>query len=210
MNRTAVIFSLAGALALSAYIVGKKAIAPPVPLPVDPPVVVVEPVKPPEPVQVPVQVPVGPGSLTMVGHLSDPVVALGEPRTEYLKIDITGVGTTDQRRAPVNLAVVLDRSGSMAGEKLENARRAAHVLVDQLNEQDRLAFISFGSNVTPVFNSTVCTPEAKADMHRKIDKIYDMKRMAQVIVSTRTTDASRSATACSSSSRDDTERAPRW
>src|SRR5206468_7602583 len=74
----------------------------------------------------------------------------------------------------VNLAVVLDRSGSMAGEKLENARRAAHELVDRLNEKDRLAFVTFGSNVTPLFPSTPCSGEAKAQMHRAIDKIYDM------------------------------------
>jgi Ca-activated chloride channel family protein len=74
----------------------------------------------------------------------------------------------------VNLAVVLDRSGSMAGEKLESARRAAHALVDRLDGRDRLAFVTFGSNVTVLFPSTVCDADARGTMHRAIDRIYDM------------------------------------
>jgi Ca-activated chloride channel family protein len=175
MKRPIAYFSLAGALSLTALAVGfhRHQTAPvfvpePPPLPV--PVVIEQP-KPPEP---PPVVAPGNGSLTMVAHLSDPVVALGEPRDEYLKIDITGMTTDDQRRAAVNLAVVLDRSGSMAGDKLENARRAAHVLVDRLNDSDRLAFVDFGSNVELLFPSMPGTSANRAEMHKKIDKLYDM------------------------------------
>jgi Ca-activated chloride channel family protein len=175
MKRSALFFAVAGALAVTALVLGKRIpFTQPQPLPPQPPIVEVP--QPPEQPKPPVQVvPVGSsnGSLTMVAHLSDPVLAVGGSRDEYLKIDITGVDVAGTR-APVNIAVVLDRSGSMAGEKLENARRAAHELVDRLNDKDRLAFITFGSNVTPLFPSSFCTSDAKAQMHQAIDKIYDM------------------------------------
>lgn len=48
---------------------------------------------------------------------------------------------------PVSMALVLDSSGSMAGEKLEQARRAAHRLVDLLAERDELGLVTFGTEV---------------------------------------------------------------
>ena len=35
----------------------------------------------------------------------------------------------------------------MAGEKMENARRAAHRLVDSLGDRDQLSLVTFGSEV---------------------------------------------------------------
>ncbi|MBS2029146.1 MAG: VWA domain-containing protein [Deltaproteobacteria bacterium] len=170
MKRIALIFSVAGALALSALVLGRRASPVSVPTPVPTPVTIVQPTPPTPPIPEPVS---SSGSLIMSWKLSDPDLALGGNRDEYLKIDLTGVDVEGQR-APMNVAVVLDRSGSMAGEKLESARRAAHALVDRLNEKDRLAFVTFGSNVTLLFPSTACTPEAKGTMHRDIDRIYDM------------------------------------
>jgi Ca-activated chloride channel family protein len=43
----------------------------------------------------------------------------------------------------MNLAVVLDRSGSMQGAKIEKARQAACVAVDQLADDDFLSLITF-------------------------------------------------------------------
>lgn len=167
MKRIAVIFSVAGALALSALVLGRRAEPTIVTKPPVTPVIHVDPVATPQPVVS------SAGSIIVTSKLSDPLLALGGDRDEYLKVDLTGVAV-DGKRAPVNLAVVLDRSGSMAGEKIESARRAAHALVDRLGDADRLAFITFGSNVTPLFPSQRCTPAAKGEMHRAIDRIYDM------------------------------------
>ena len=47
----------------------------------------------------------------------------------------------------MNLSIVLDRSGSMAGEKLEYAKAAARQAVALLGPADRLNLISFGDEV---------------------------------------------------------------
>ena len=51
-------------------------------------------------------------------------------------------------RAKVSIALVIDRSGSMVGEKLESAKRAARAFVERLEPTDQLALVSFSSDAT--------------------------------------------------------------
>jgi len=72
----------------------------------------------------------------------------GKPQTTYLKISLTGIPpATHQERAPINLALVLDRSGSMAGEKIEQARNAASLALDYLTSQDIFSIIAYSTSV---------------------------------------------------------------
>ena len=67
-------------------------------------------------------------------ELAHPLMrAPGGPQPAYLRVALTGFQDGDARlRAPVNLAIVLDRSGSMQGEKLAEAKRAAIMAIDRL------------------------------------------------------------------------------
>lgn len=69
---------------------------------------------------------------------------------------------------PVSMVLVLDRSGSMNGGKMEGAKRAAHQLVDLLGERDELGLVSFASDVE-VQERRRMTPEGKAALHAAID-----------------------------------------
>ena len=59
-----------------------------------------------------------------------------------------------KKRAPLNLAIVLDRSGSMASEKkLENAKEAIIKVIENLSSSDVLHLVVYGSNVAVIFEA---------------------------------------------------------
>lgn len=60
---------------------------------------------------------------------------------------ITGVAPVTNPDLPVGLVVVIDVSGSMAGQPLADAQAAARTLVDHLGEDDEVAFIAFAGAV---------------------------------------------------------------
>ncbi len=56
----------------------------------------------------------------------------------YLQLSISTRDFTRPARKPLNLSIVLDRSGSMAEEgKMSHARAALHALINQLRHDDR-------------------------------------------------------------------------
>lgn len=72
----------------------------------------------------------------------DYVYRLG-PREVIVQVEIEARKNDDARRAPMNLAVVLDRSGSMEGAKIEKARQAAAMAVDKLGDDDFFSLVTY-------------------------------------------------------------------
>jgi Ca-activated chloride channel family protein len=50
-------------------------------------------------------------------------------------------------RSPLNLAIVLDRSGSMQGQPVEEAKRCVGMIVDRLGTGDRAALVIYDHEV---------------------------------------------------------------
>ena len=66
------------------------------------------------------------------------------PQEVVIKIDLSAIADRKKStRTPLNLAVVLDRSGSMTGAKIEKAKQAAMQLVDRLRPDDYFSFVIF-------------------------------------------------------------------
>lgn len=76
------------------------------------------------------------------------VIAVERAQQVYLMARIQAEAAPDSDdRHPLNLSVVLDRSGSMQGDKLAYVKQAAQFLVQRLGAQDRLSVITYDSRV---------------------------------------------------------------
>lgn len=64
-------------------------------------------------------------------------------------------------RRPTDVMVILDRSGSMGGAKLEQARAAIGALVAQLNPHDRFALVTYSNDATLAIPLTAADADAR-------------------------------------------------
>jgi len=76
-----------------------------------------------------------------MGHGRD---RLRGDRSAYLLVEpISGFGEETFERPALDLSVVIDRSGSMSGWKLDAALEAARTLLGKLGDDDRIALVTF-------------------------------------------------------------------
>ncbi len=90
----------------------------------------------------------------------------------FVLVDITAPPARhDHPRAPVNLAFVVDRSGSMTGEKLRLAKLAVEHSVARLRSDDRFAIVVYDNEVEVVFESAPATPDARRTALSRLSEI---------------------------------------
>ncbi len=96
----------------------------------------------------------------------------GGPRDAVIQIELRARrDDRGKRTAPINLALVLDKSGSMAGAKLEKAKQAACVAVDQLGADDTISVVVYDDDV-----SVLIAPQKVRDreaLKAEINRIRD-------------------------------------
>jgi len=97
----------------------------------------------------------GAGQVDVTASFGQPYMLAGSGQTNFLKVGLTGKLEAGAReRAPVNLAIVLDKSGSMSGEKLRHAKEAAIMAVERLNGDDIVAVVAYDSQVEVLVPAT--------------------------------------------------------
>src|SRR5215216_6564737 len=74
-------------------------------------------------------------------------------------------------RAPLNLALVLDRSGSMQGDKLRYVQQAACHVLDLLDERDRVAVVAYDDQITLLSSSQPISEQTRGELKRKVNQL---------------------------------------
>jgi Ca-activated chloride channel family protein len=76
----------------------------------------------------------------------------GKTERLFIKVGLKSTHIVETKaRAPINVALVIDRSGSMSGDKIDNAREAAINSLDYLNNTDTFALVIYDDEVEVPF-----------------------------------------------------------
>jgi Ca-activated chloride channel homolog len=95
-------------------------------------------------------------------HLDLDVIAVEGPEQISLLVELTAPTVAPATaREPGTLVVVLDRSGSMAGDRLEGAKHALLTLLDRLDPTDRFGLVTFDDEVALVVPAAPLTDKAE-------------------------------------------------
>lgn len=97
------------------------------------------------------------GNVTITTKMSNSHVLMPGDGTVHMEVTLEALKNDGAARLPMNLALVIDRSGSMRGEKMRDSLKAARHLIEQLTEKDHIAIISYSDDVR------VDLPSAPAD-----------------------------------------------
>lgn len=94
-------------------------------------------------------------SVDLSVDLGTPEVLAGEIQKVYLKVSLNGLERgLEVERIPANVALVLDRSGSMEGDKMVNTREAARTAINMLGAEDIVSIVTYNHNVEVLVPAT--------------------------------------------------------
>lgn len=89
----------------------------------------------------------------------------------YLEVKTKPIDLEGRTRKPLNISLVIDRSGSMSGDKMEYAKKAAAFVVDNLNSNDYLSIVSYDDEVETEWASGLI--KDKTLIKSKIESLFD-------------------------------------
>lgn len=98
-------------------------------------------------------------------------IAAGAATTMVVRLDVVAAARSEEAEVGVNLGLLLDTSGSMAGAPIEQARAAVHALVDELRPHDRLTIVTFDSRAQLVQATAELDDVDLSALHGRIDEI---------------------------------------
>src|SRR4030095_3259327 len=100
--------------------------------------------------------------VTLEARLAQPVMKPGETQKNYLRVALNGCEPKRSNdRTPINVAFVIDRSGSMTGARIAQAREAAIMAVNRLDQNDIASVVIFDDRVDVLIPSQPVNDRAK-------------------------------------------------
>jgi len=111
--------------------------------------------------------------VTLTVEAEKSVLPAGSAQEAMIRIAISAPAVRQQlrRTPPVDLAIALDCSGSMGGEKIVHARQAARNALELLGEDDVFSLILYNQTAKVLISSTRVTASTKQELRTVIDSI---------------------------------------
>lgn len=101
------------------------------------------------------------------------VVAQDRPSTRIIELSIIPpIKEITKERVPLSLSLVLDRSGSMKGEKLEYVKQAAAHVLDLLEPKDKASVVVYDDNVNVIVPLNEVTDSFRVEAKDKIKGVH--------------------------------------
>jgi Ca-activated chloride channel family protein len=113
------------------------------------------------------------GSVGFSGELDKTAVLVGGDGLVRIELSIRGdeSGAGAVERMPSDLVVVLDQSGSMAGEKIVDARAAIRELISNLGAEDRFALVGYSVSAYTTIPLAAVSDPAREQWRAMVDGI---------------------------------------
>lgn len=119
----------------------------------------------------PIELPrLDPNDMLSVSVDLDQTVVTDDDTNAVALIEVTATDTPVGERPPVSMALVLDTSGSMEGDKIENARLAADEFIERLAVGDVLTVVTY-SDTARAHLSNFAIGEDRSQAHSAIEQI---------------------------------------
>ena len=114
------------------------------------------------------------GPVTLNGRLVQDKILQGSDGRVNLALTLQAsdsYGSTTAESRNVDMVIVLDRSGSMQGRKIEDARQAVRMLLSNLSPKDRFALVTYSDGVQHVASLNKVTENHRGQLQTLIHRI---------------------------------------
>ncbi|MBI5501343.1 MAG: VWA domain-containing protein [Deltaproteobacteria bacterium] len=112
-----------------------------------------------------------PGLVSVETAVDKPVIMAGEAGEVVLQVKVRADQPARAQRPPLNLAIVMDTSGSMEGDPILAAKDAVADLLGRLHGGDSVAIVSFGSVAKVLGRGTWDSDVPPAELYDAVEKI---------------------------------------
>jgi len=92
-------------------------------------------------------------------HSRSTLLSIDEPQVHYILLDIKPSQHLPDIRPSINMSIVIDRSTSMKGQRMDQVRSAVLTILQEMQPEDRASIIAFSDRA-----ETILTPDQASDL----------------------------------------------
>ncbi len=108
------------------------------------------------------------GTLTLEGRLGHAALAADRSAETHLLVQVAAPASERAGSAPANLSIVIDRSGSMKGARMNNALAAARGMIAGLRDGDSVSVVAYDGRATTLLPPTIIDASTRALIPRAL------------------------------------------